>query len=214
MIITKDTFQLAASYTIGSYLLPGEPIEKLSNFADSKIKVNINSCSNIIKGIKDGSYDLGLIENPVFDKELIYHDWIENEMVFCSKTELPHFINEKNLSNYQLICREESSDTRLLIGDFFKKFGISHKSFKSLKEINNTTAALQSVKWSKVSQTNPTLTVISKLAIKDEIERKELFVSRFEQQTMQHRYYIVHTMDKTSEPIVKLLLTQLKKQVL
>jgi len=213
MIYVQNTFQLAASFTIGSYLLPGEPIENLSQSVDRKIKVNINSCHNIIDGIKNGSYDLGLIENPIFDKELSYHEWIENELVFCSKTPLPELIHEEDLKNYQLICREESSATRLLIGNFFKEFGINHDSFKSLIQINNPTASIQGVKWSKVSQNNPTLTVISKLAIEDEVERKELFVSRFEKHLMQHKYYIVHSTDKISEPIINILIAQLKRQI-
>jgi DNA-binding transcriptional LysR family regulator len=209
MTYINSTFQLAASYTIGSYILPGKQIDEMTNNINSHIKVNINSCHNIIDGIKDGSYDLGLIENPVFDKELIYHEWIENELVFCSKTKLPEAINEAQLKNYKLICREESSATRLLVGNFFKKLGISHESFKSLREINNTTAALQSVKWSKVSASNPTLTIISKLAIEEEIEREELFVSRFKDYKMQHNYHIVYAKENLNNPIIAQLIQKL-----
>ena len=212
MTLANETFQLAASYTIGSYILPGAPIEELSNFSNTKIKVNIDTCSKIIQGIKDGDYDLGLIETPIFDDELIYHEWIENEMVFCSKTELPHSIEEKDIKNYNLICREATSATRLLVGDFFKKFGISHNSFQSLKEINNATAAIQSVKWSKVNPKNPTLTIVSRLAIEEEIKRKELFVSRFKERMMQHKYYIIHTKEKRENQIIQMIIAQLKKQ--
>jgi DNA-binding transcriptional LysR family regulator len=209
MTYINRTFQLAASYTIGSYILPGEQIDEMANNINSQIKVNIDSCHNIIDGIKNGSYDLGLIENPVFDNDLIYKKWIENELVFCSKTKLPYQLDIDSIKNCQLICREASSATRLLIGNFFKKVGISHESFKSLREINNTTAALQSVKWSKVNSSNPTLTIISKLAIKDEIEREELFVSRFKDYKMQHNYHIVYTKENLNNPIIEQLIQKL-----
>jgi len=197
-----NTFQLAASYTIGSYLLPGDLIANISKTIDSKIKVNINTCKEIVNGIKENHYDIGLIETPYFDNELIYKPWMENEMVFCSKTKLPNDLNTDLLKNYQLICREESSLTRELIGDFFKELGISHKDFKSIQEINNATALIQGVKWSKVSQENPTLTVVSKLAIEDEVTRKELFISRFKTHAMNHQYYIVYLKEKATDSFI------------
>ena len=202
MTLSKNTFQLAASYTIGSYLLPGDPIENISQIINSKVKVNIGTCEKIVAGIKNKEYDIGLIETPFFDSELIYKPWMENEMVFCSKTKLPNDLNTDLLKNYQLICREESSLTRELIGDFFKELGISHKDFKSIQEINNATALIQGVKWSKVSQENPTLTVVSKLAIEDEVTRKELFISRFKTHAMNHQYYIVYLKEKSTDSLI------------
>jgi len=216
MTLSNDTFKLAASYTIGSYLLPGDPIENLSKIIDSNVKVNISVCKDIIAGIKDRTYDIGLIETPLFDDELVYKPWMENEMVFCSKTQLPTDLNIDLLKNYQLICREKSSLTRELIGDFFKEFGISHKDFKSIQEINNATALIQGVKWSKVSQENPTLTVVSKLAIEDEVERQELFISRFKTHAMNHPYYIVYLKEKSKDSIINNIvnyLTSLQKDI-
>ena len=210
MTVPIKTFQLAASYTIGSYLLPGEPIETLSNSINKKIKVNICASKDIIVGIKNGQYDLGLIETPLFDDELLYKKWIKNEMVFCSKTHLPKYLNTELLPNYQLICREKSSETRKLIANFFKTIGIRYENFKSLKEINNITAAIQSVKWSKVNMDNPTLTVISKYAIENEIKYQELFVSRFKNKTMCHSYYIVYK--EQHKESVDALVTELLKQ--
>ena len=64
------TFSLAASYNIGSYILPGPIIETINQSTDSKIKVNICACTTIIEGLKNGDFDLGLIEIPLFDDEL------------------------------------------------------------------------------------------------------------------------------------------------
>ena len=210
MTPSNDTFKLAASYTIGSYILLGEPIDNLSNLIDKKIKVDISTCREIVTDIKEGIYTIGLIESPLFDDALIYKPWMTNEMVFCSKTEIPEALDSKLLKKYQLICREASSLTRVLVGDFFKKFGISHKDFKSIREIDNATAAIQGVKWSKVNLDAPTLAVVPKLAIEEEIERQELFISRYETHSMQHSYYIVYAKkdieDKNIQKVVTYLL--------
>jgi DNA-binding transcriptional LysR family regulator len=187
----NSTFQLAAAHTIGAYILPGYHVESLSEYLNSKVKVSINTCRNIIDGLKSGKYDLGLIENPIFDDDLNYHQWIENELVFCSNTPLPSELTKEFLSNCTLICRDERSESRKLSEKFLNEFGMSHNDFKRLNEIDHATAAIQSIKWSKKNQTSPTLTIISKYAIEDEIQYERLFSSRLKNFKMLHHYYIV-----------------------
>ena len=75
------TFNFGASYTIGSHILPGEPLQQLAQILESKIKLSINSCDKIIEGVKQQYFDIGLIESPLFDDALIYNKWMEDELV-------------------------------------------------------------------------------------------------------------------------------------
>jgi hypothetical protein len=68
---------------------------------------------------------------------------------------------------------------------------MSHNDFKRLNEIDHATATIQSIKWSKRNQTSPTLTIISKYAIEEEIQYQRLFSSRLKNFKMLHHYYIV-----------------------
>ena len=189
---SSSTFQLAAAYTIGSYILPGYHVEQLSKQLNTNIKVTIESCMEIINGIKENRYDMGLIENPIFDSQLNYHNWIENELVICSNVELPPEVDHEFIKQCTLICREKSSETRKFINSFLSKIEIKQNMFKSLKEINNVTAAIQSIKWSKPNREYPTITIISKFAIEEEVKQKRLFISRFKNFPMTHNYYIVY----------------------
>ena len=196
-MITSDinfssTFQLATTYTIGSHILPGYHVEQLSKHLNTNIKVSVESCMEIINGIKDKRYDMGLIENPIFDNQLNYHKWIENELVICSNVELPLEVNSEFITQCTLICREESSETRKFINSLLSQIEIKQSMFKSLKEINNVTAAIQSVKWSKPNKQHPIISIISKFAIEEEVKQKRLFISRFQNFPMRHNYYIVY----------------------
>lgn len=193
-IIRKEmTFRLGASYTIGSYVIPGECLNSISKSIGNDVILSIDVTDKIVNGLKDRKFDIGLIESPIFDDSLIYREWFDDELVIFSNTPLPKTVNTEELYNYKWICREEGSHTRKLIGEVFEELGVSCKSFNVLSEVSNTTAALQSVKHSKVDPNEPTVSVISKHAIAHEVLNKELFESRIYGFTMSRKFYIVYS---------------------
>ncbi len=208
---SSSTFKLAAAYTIGSHILPGYHLEQLSKQLNTNIKVTIKSCMEIINGIKENRYDMGLIENPIFDNQLNYHNWIENELVICSNVELPPEVDGEFIKRCTLICREPSSETRKFINSLLAQIEIKQSMFKSLKEINNATAAIQSVKWSRPDRKHPTITIISKFAIEEEVKQKRLFISRFQNFPMKHYYYIVYPKKSNNISIINSLTNNLIK---
>jgi DNA-binding transcriptional LysR family regulator len=202
-IIKKEmTFRLAASYTIGSYVIPGECLNSISESIGNDVVLNIDMTEKIITGLKERKFDVGLIESPLFDDSLIYREWFDDELVIFSNTPLPKTVNTEELYEYKWVCREEGSHTRKLIGEVFEELGVSCKSFNVLSEVSNTTAALQSVKRAKVDPSEPTVSVISKHAIADEVARGELFESRIYGFTMSRKFYIVYTKENKNNVFI------------
>ena len=193
-IIKKEmTFRLAASYTIGSYVIPGNCLNKISDSISNEVTLSIDTTDKIIQGLKDRKFDVGLIESPIFDDDLIYREWFDDELVIVSNTFLPKTVNTEELYDYKWVCREEGSHTRQLISEVFEELGVSCKSFNVLSEVSNTTAALQSVKRANKDTEQPTVSVISKHAIAEEVARGELFESRIYGFTMSRKFYIIYT---------------------
>jgi DNA-binding transcriptional LysR family regulator len=202
-IIKKEmTFRLAASYTIGSYVIPGECLNSIAESIGNDVVLSIDVTDKIIKGLRERKFDVGLIESPLFDDGLIYREWFDDELVIFSNTPLPKTVNTEELYEYKWVCREEGSHTRKLISEVFEELGVSCKSFNVLSEVSNTTAALQSVKRSKVDPTQPTVSVISKHAIADEVARGELFESRIYGFTMTRKFYIVYTKENKNNVFI------------
>ena len=202
-IIKKEmTFRLAASYTIGSYVIPGECLNSISESIGNDVILSIDLTDKIIKGLKERRFDVGLIESPIFDDDLIYREWFDDELVIFSNTKLPKTINTEELYEFKWVCREEGSHTRKLIGEVFEELGVSCKSFNVLSEVSNTTAALQSVKRAKENDTQPTVSVISKHAIADEVNRGELYESRIYGFPMTRKFYIVYSKENKNNVFI------------
>ena len=207
----QKPFYLAASYTIGSHILPGEPINLISQQVEQKISLEITSCDAIIAGVKEGRFDLGLIETPLFDNALEYKEWMEDELVICSKMPIPQKVTASEISKYRLIARREDSLTRVVISKFLKKIGLSYHSFKSLSEIDNATAAIQSIKWSKPNKENPTVAIVSQLAIEDELKHNELHISRLENNPMIRKFYLIYNKKSQDENHIEEITAILKR---
>jgi len=202
-IIKKEmTFRLAASYTIGSYVIPGECLNSIAESIGNDVLLSIDMSKNIIQGLKEHKFDLGLIESPIADSDLVYREWFDDELVLFSNSPLPKTVNTEELYNYKWVCREEGSYTRTLISDVFGELGVSCKSFDVLSEVSNTTAALQSVKRAKKDEEKPTVSVISKYAIADEVRRGELFESRIYGYEMNRKFFIVYTKDNKNNVFI------------
>lgn len=185
-------FRLGTSPTIGAHILPGDILINISERLNSKIKLTIDTCDKIIEGIKKKELDLGLIESPIFDDTLVYKEWMEDELVVCSKIPLQDPLGEDELSHCKLLCRNVNSPTRIFITDFFEKLGLSYETFDSLFEVDNTTSAIQGIKWSKPNSEHPTITIVSQLAIEDELDKEVLYQSRIENKPMYRKFYLIY----------------------
>jgi len=193
-IINKQmTFRLGASYTIGTYIVPGECLNAMSETIHNDVNLSIDNSDSIIQKLKDRKLDVGLIESPVMDGDLMYREWLEDELVVVSNVPIPKTLKTEELYDYRWICREESSHTRKIVSEVFDELGVSCKSFDVISEVSNTTAVLQAIKRSKKDVAKPAVSIISKYAIAEEVARGELFESRLRGYTMKRKFYITYT---------------------
>jgi len=193
IINKKMTFKLGASYTIGTYIIPGECLNAMSQTIDNDVNLSIDLSSTIISQLKVRKLDIGLIESPVMDHDLIYREWLEDELVVVSNVPIPKVLKTEELYDYRWICREESSHTRKVVSEVFEELGVSCKGLDVISEVSNTTAVLQTIKRSKKNEEKPVVSIISKYAIADEVANGELFEARLRGYTMGRKFYIVYT---------------------
>jgi DNA-binding transcriptional LysR family regulator len=193
--LETNSFQLGTTYVIGSYILPGELNENINKANNAIVNVRISNCIDVVAKIKSGKLNLGMIETPTFDDDVIAEEWIEDEMIICSNVELPPFLDKEELSKYKIICQKDTSPIHKLIKSFFKEFNIFYQDFYSISKAGNTTASIQGVRWSRPNREHPTITIVSSRAIEDEVKSKRLFISRIKGLDMHHKFYIVYRKD-------------------
>ncbi len=192
IIDKKITFRLGTSFTIGNYVLPGECLNTLKDAINNDIRVDIEVSNKIIEMLKDRQLDLGLIEAHIVDEDLVVREWREDEMVVFSNTPLPKSLRPEDIYRFKWVCREEGSQTRKVVAETFEEIGIDCNNLDVLSEVGNTTAVMQTIKRSKKNPDNPIVSIISRTAIADEVQKGELFEASIQGYRMLRHFYIVY----------------------
>ncbi len=200
---TEDKFRLGASHTIGSYILPGEIIDTIHQKADRKIKLTVAPCSEIVKAVKEKRLDIGFIESPIFDDCLVYREWMDDELVICSKKRLPNPLNRDDLNRCRLVSSERGSFMRVFLEDVFKEQGLFYDDFNSISEVDNPTAIIQSIKWSRPSAPITAVAIVSKIAIEYELKYNHLYESSINHTPITRKFYMLYRGDSESIDTIK-----------
>jgi DNA-binding transcriptional LysR family regulator len=213
-IINKEiTFIIGASFTIGNYVLP-EIMKDLKEACSNDILIKVDVSENVIKNVLEKKFDLGLIESPIFKEGLIYREWMEDELVLFSNTKLPKYVRTEDLYRFNWICREEGSHTRKMVSEAFEKLGVSCKKFNVISEVSSSTAVVNAILKSPIDKEHPTVSIISRHAIENEVQAGRLFESKIKGEKLKRKFYIAYLKERRNDPyllkIVDLLL-RLKK---
>jgi DNA-binding transcriptional LysR family regulator len=192
IIDKKITFRLGASFTIGNYVLPGECLNTLKDAINNDIRIDIEVSDRVVKMLKDRKLDLGLIEAHIIDENLVLREWREDEMVVFSNTPLPKVLRPEDIYGFKWVCREEGSQTRKVAQETFDDIGIDCEALDILSEVSNTTAVMQTVKRSRKNAEQPIVSIISRHAIADEVQKGELYEATLQGYRMMRHFYIVY----------------------
>jgi len=192
IIDKKITFRLGASFTIGNYVLPGECLNTLKDAINNDIRIDIEVSNIIVAMLKDRKIDLGLIAAHILDEDLIVREWREDEMVVFSNTPLPKVLRPEDIYSFKWVCREEGSQTRKVAQETFEEIGIDCDALDILSEVSNTTAVMQTIKRGRKDTDHPIVSIISKTAILDEVQKGELYEASLQGYHMMRHFYIVY----------------------
>jgi len=109
-----------------------------------------------------------------------------------SNVPIAKILKTEDLYEFDWICRNEGSHTRRVVTEVFEELGVSCKSFNVLSEVSNTTTVLQTLKKSERDASKPVVSILSRYAVMDEINKGELFESRLRGFTMTRKFFIVY----------------------
>ncbi|MBC8954159.1 DNA-binding transcriptional regulator YeiE [Xenorhabdus sp. PB62.4] len=107
--------RLAASSTIGNYMLPEMLAKYRQDYPDTPLELNIGNTEDVIKAVAEFRVDLGLIEGLCHDPELITQPWMKDELIIFSSPEsslLQRDLTIEDLITAPWILREKGSGTR------------------------------------------------------------------------------------------------------
>ncbi len=201
-IINKElTFVLGASFTIGNYVLP-YCINDIKDAIKNEVLLDIGYSSAVLEKLMDKKVDLALIESPIFLDGLIYKEWLEDELVLFSNSKLPKSVKIEDLMNFKWICREEDSHTRKIVADAFAEADINCRNFDVVGTLTSPTAIKQTILNAPVDSKKPTVSLLSKFVIQDDLDTGALYYSTIKGVKVKRSFYVVYLKDRKYDAFI------------
>ena len=201
-IIDKNfTFVIGSSNAIGNYVLPNY-ISEIKERIDNEVHMNVDKSCNVIDALEDKKIDLALIESPVFRDDIIYREWIEDELVIFSNQPLKKQLTADDLLEFNWICRDEESHTRKLTAEVFEEIGVQCNNFNVMSVMQSPTAIKESILNADKNADRPLVSIMSRHVIKHDIEAGRLYESRLKNLKIERKFYIAYSKERKHDAFV------------
>ncbi len=210
-IINKNiTFIFGASFIIGNYILP-KFLNKLKDNINNDVSINVSVSHKAIEDLLDKKIDIALVEKYIPNEQIIYKEWMDDEIVIFSNQKLPKKAKAKDLLSYTWICRNPDSHTSLIFKESLEKANYPDcNTFNVTSEVTSATTIVQTVLHSNKDET-PTVSIVSKNAIESLLKAKVLFESRIGNYNMTRKLYIAYRKDRNNDVLIQNVIDYLLK---
>ncbi|MBC8237333.1 MAG: LysR family transcriptional regulator [Helicobacteraceae bacterium] len=201
-IMSKEfTFVMGASTTIGNYILPSY-LSAIKDKINNEVFLNVGLSDEIIEQLEDKKIDIALIESPVFKDNIIYREWVEDELVVFSNQPLPKQLKSEELFAMDWICREENSHTRILTTEAFDDVNVPCEDFCVMGVLSSPTAIKETILNAPKDSPRPIASVMSRHVIKADIEAGRLYESRIKGHKIERKFYIAYLKERKHDAFV------------
>jgi len=210
-IMNKNvTFVFGASFIIGNYILP-RFLNNLKENIHNDVSINVSVSHEAIEDLLDKKIDIALVENYVPNDDIIYREWMEDEIVIFSNQKLPLKAKAEDLLSYKWVCRNPESNTRLLFKENLEKANYPDcDTFNVTSEVTSATTIVQTVLHSDKNST-PTVSIVSRNAIESLLKAGALYESRIGNQKMIRKLYIAYRKDRKHDAFIENVVDYLLK---
>jgi len=201
-IINKEfTFVMGASFAIGNYILPNYLCD-IKKKINNEVFMNVALSAEIIEQLEDKKIDLALIESPVFHDDIIYREWVEDELVIFSNQPISKQLKADDLTEFDWICRDEYSHTRKVTSEVFEEIGVQCTNFNVLGVLSSPTAIKETITHSDKNAQRPLVSIMSRHVIQDEIKNGTLFEARIKGYKIERKFYIAYLKERKHDAFV------------
>jgi len=186
--------RIGASSVPGIFILPILLNGFKKQYNRVKTSVLIKDSAEVIDGVLDYIFDIGIVGYRESDPRLIYLDIAEDELCLITPAGL---LDEKGFSsgdtvpletffNLDLILREPGSATRRVLEQQLNEIGFTTNDFKSIMYMDDLEGIKQSVRQGLGSS------VVSRYSVEDYLTAGFVDVYNIESLILKRRFYLVY----------------------
>jgi DNA-binding transcriptional LysR family regulator len=198
--------KIASSKTIGNYIMPNIYFDFMCKYKDVNLDIYSMNSSLIIEKVLEGELDLALIEAPCDNPNIIKQKILDDELLVVTSDKNTPKETYIDSIDKKWILREIGSGTR---DTFIKHIG-------SIADELNIFMHLYEFDEIKkiILENSDTVTAISKVAVKKELENKELFQIKLINISLKREFNLIYHKNKVQSLLFKTLVEFINTQII
>lgn len=202
IIDKKATFMLGASSSIGKYIVPNF-LGNIKNVIGHDINVKMGTSNEILELLLDRKLDIGLVGATTPNNSVIFREWLNDELVLCSRFKLPQYIKKEGFYEYRWLTRDDDSSIHGVLQDHFLNLGLDYGKFDIASVVSSSTVIKQTLLKTPINDNKkPLIAFMSKCAIKDELERGELHMARIRGIRFDRKLYVAYLKNEKQNALI------------
>lgn len=166
----RGRVQIGASSIPGTYIIPRIAPGFLKKYPDAVLDIKTSDSKSIARSVASYETALGVVGAVMFEDKLDHEPILEDELILAARGGLvpKGQIGIKELQEIPMVLRAEGSGTLKTMSGIFAEKGISLSALKTVAVLDSTDAVKEALKAGLGAS------VLSRLAVRDEIKRGEL----------------------------------------
>ncbi len=185
--VARGEIIIGASTIPGTYLLPRFIASFKAQYPEVRFEVIVSDSTAIYEKVCRFEIHMGLVGAMIEDDGITYEPFFDDELVFVcpNNADYPEEINPAMIKRFPFVFRELGSGTRKEMEKIFRKLRVSPREFNVVSTLGSTEAVKEAVK------SGIGCSVLSALAVKDEIDLGLLRRIQIRGIKMNRKFYIV-----------------------
>jgi DNA-binding transcriptional LysR family regulator len=181
----KGTLRIAASFTVGEYVLPALLVQFQKQYPQVEFDVIIENTEAVAQSVRSLQVDIGLIEGPIHYADLLVQTFMKDEMVLVVPNNHPCAykpFRRDAFHNQNWVAREAGSATRQYMDNFLQTYDLQVNKVTSI-------SSNQGVKEAVVNGMG--ITMLSLWVVKRAAEQKDLSIISLPDSYIRHFSYVL-----------------------
>jgi len=193
--LKRGTLNLAASQTAGNYWLPARLCRFHAAYPGIALRLTLGNTETVAASVREGAADLGFVEAPVAEADLVASVIAEDELVAVAAPPGPA---EPDLARLPWVFRERGSGTRALLEAALTERGLRIADLNVVLELPSNEAVRAAVEG------GAGIAVLSRLVVAASIRAGSLVA--LDPCLTKRRFYALHRRDRDPGAVERELL--------
>jgi LysR family transcriptional regulator, transcriptional activator of the cysJI operon len=202
--LRTGSLRIGASSVPGVYILPSMLKIYKERFPAIEVSLFLSDSREVTGRVESGDLDIGFVGSREETKNVSYHHFLEDNIVFVAPLEFPDSIDLQDLPAYPIVVREPGSGTRKCFEAALKRRHVRPMDLRVVGELGDTEAIKAAVR------TGMAFSYISNRAIEDELASSAFKLLQVRGLPgVRRRFFIIHkrgrSLSPQSEALVKII---------